>query len=143
VWLGVLPWAGWWALDIDLGNACLIGTLRSHFWLSGVLKYMSKRGKLILAALTVIYLLGYLGLRESHYIVHRSSYYTDAEGVVRTSTHFVQTGSPDQTDPSVGTVLVQLGVTFIYLPPISVERIYWYVAEPVDSEWPYTAALEK
>jgi len=104
---------------------------------------MSKRGKLILVALMVIYLLGYLGLRESHYIVHRSSYYTDDEGVLRTSSHFVQTGSPDEKDPSLGTVLVQLGLAFVYLPPIVVERMYWLIVEPMDSEWPYTAQLEK
>lgn len=103
---------------------------------------MSKRGKLILLALTVIYLLGYLGLRESHYVVHRSIYYTDTEGVLRTSSHFVQTGAPSEEEPRVGATLVQLGVTFIYLPLISVERIYWLVVEPMDSEWPYTPAFE-
>jgi hypothetical protein len=91
----------------------------------------------------VIYLLGYLGLRESHYIVHRSIYYTDAEGVLRTSSHFVQTRAPGPEGPDLGTVLVQLGVAFIYLPPMVVERMYWLVTIPMDSEWPYTAELEK
>jgi hypothetical protein len=104
---------------------------------------MTKRAKSILAILTVVYLLGYLGLRESHVIIHRSSYYTDPEGVMRTSSHFVQTSGSEEAEPSLGTVLAQLGIAFVYLPPIVAERMYWLLAVPMDSEWPYTLAPEE
>lgn len=104
---------------------------------------MSKRAKVILAILAAVYLLGYLGLRESHVIVHRSSYYTDPEGVRRTSSHFVQAGGPYKEEPELSTVLVKLGVAFIYLPPIVAERMYWLITVPMDSVWPYTPAPEE
>ncbi len=102
---------------------------------------MTKKGKLILLAFVIIYSLGYVGLRASHFIVHRSTYYTDEQGVMRTLAHFVETGDFGPLSQNRGFLVFQLGVVFFYLPPTLSERLYWYGSVPLGSEWPYTDRL--
>lgn len=104
---------------------------------------MTKRGKLILLACAVVYALGYVGLRETHFILHRSTYYTDEQGVARTLAHFVETGDFGPLSKQRGFLVFQLGVVFFYLPPTLSERLYWYLAVPLGSEWPYMDRLVK
>ena len=97
---------------------------------------MKNRGKLILLAFLLIYLLGYVGLRQTHYIVHRAGYYTDTEGVKRVGAHYIQT-TPKEGEPQASDLLVKMGVVFFYLPFTVPERLYWYATVPKDSVWPY------
>lgn len=98
---------------------------------------MKKRNKNIILVIIILYILGYLLVRETHLIVHRSGYYSDSQGLLRTATHFVVTGDFGTPTLNLKFSLMQNIFSFIYIPIKFIEKLYWNIVVPIDSPWPY------
>ena len=102
---------------------------------------MRKNRILIVAIFLTLYSTGYFIARYSHIIVHRSGYSTSQQGMILTASHEVAAGDFGVPMLNLGFSYFQIIISYIYFPVRYVEKLYWYIANPVGSEWLYVGSL--
>jgi hypothetical protein len=75
-------------------------------------------------------------------IVHRSGYYTSQQGNILTGSHEIEAGDFGVPMLRLNFSYFQDFISILYLPVRYFEKLYWLVATPIESEWPYEESLQ-
>ena len=83
---------------------------------------ISRKRYVIVAAILVVYVFGYIGARTSHWIVH---------SVVRDHSNNYLEHSVRSGDGKFLGAMIYCTATIIYTPARFIETLYWYWQQPV------------
>lgn len=99
------------------------------------MKLFSSHKLVVFIALGLLYSSAYWAARSSHWLVHRTGYYSVAGQDQKLDGHYISQG--DFGTPMLAPLIstAQGAAAILLWPATQVELIYWYIVAPHGSPW--------